>query len=32
MIVEGINVVRELLNSDSKIDKVIAENGQNQEI
>ena len=32
MIVEGINVVRELLNSNSRIDKIIVENNQNQEI
>lgn len=32
MIVEGINVVRELLNADIKIEKVIAENTDNKDI
>ncbi len=32
MIVEGINVVRELLNSNSRIEKVIAERGSNADI
>ena len=32
MIVEGINVVRELLNANKKIEKIIAENTGNKEI
>ena len=32
MIVDGINVVRELLRSDKRIDKIIAENTDNKEI
>lgn len=32
MIVEGINVVRELLNADKKIEKIIAEDASNKEI
>lgn len=32
MLVDGINVVRELLNSNSRIDKIIAENGGNKDI
>lgn len=32
MIVDGINVVRELLNSNCRIDKIIAESGQNKDI
>lgn len=32
MIVEGINVVRELLNANKKIEKVIAENSENKDI
>lgn len=32
MIVEGINVVRELLNANKKIEKIIAENTENKEI
>ena len=32
MIVEGINVIRELLKANSKIDKIIVEIGKNQEI
>lgn len=32
MLVEGINVVRELINSNMKIEKIIAESGENKEI
>lgn len=32
MIVDGLNVVRELLNSNCRIDKIIAESGQNKDI
>lgn len=32
MIVEGINVVKELLNSYAKIDKIVVENGNNKDI
>ena len=32
MIVDGINVIRELLNADKRIEKIIAEEGANREI